>query len=128
MKITRLLEITLILLNKKSVTAGQLAERFGVSTRTIYRDIDELSSAGVPVFTNKGSGGGISLLDNYAINKAMLTEHERDSLLLALKTLQSTRYPEIDAILEKIGAVFRKAAAADWVQIEFSPWGSGPNE
>jgi predicted DNA-binding transcriptional regulator YafY len=128
MKINRLLEITLILLNKKTVTAGELAERFGVSTRTIYRDIDELSSAGVPVFTNKGSGGGISLLDNYAINKALLTEHERDSLLLALKTLQATKYPEIDAILEKIGAVFKKATSKDWVQIEFSPWGSGPNE
>jgi predicted DNA-binding transcriptional regulator YafY len=128
MKINRLLEITLILLNKNGVTAGELADRFGVSTRTIYRDIDELSSAGVPVFTNKGSGGGIALLDNYAINKAMLTEHERDSLLLALKTLQATKYPEIDIILEKIGAVFKKAAATDWVHIEFSPWGSGPNE
>jgi predicted DNA-binding transcriptional regulator YafY len=127
-KINRLLEITLILLNKRTVTAGELAERFGVSTRTIYRDIDELSSAGVPVFTNKGGGGGISLLENYAINRAMLTEHERDSLLLALKTLQSTKYPEIDAILEKIGAVFKKAGSADWVNIEFSPWGSGPNE
>ncbi len=128
MKINRLLEITLILLNRSTITAGELAERFDVSTRTIYRDIDELSSAGVPVFTNKGSGGGISLLDNYAINKAFLTEHERDSLLLALKTLQATRYPEIDVILEKIGAVFKKAASADWVKIEFAPWGSGPNE
>ncbi|MHB8104250.1 MAG: helix-turn-helix transcriptional regulator [Dehalococcoidales bacterium] len=128
MKINRLLEITLILLNKKSVTAQELAERFEVSARTIYRDVDELSAAGVPVFTNKGSGGGISLLENYAINKAMLSEHERDSILLALKTLQATKYPEIEAILEKIGAVFKKAAAADWVHIEFSPWGSGPNE
>jgi predicted DNA-binding transcriptional regulator YafY len=67
-------------------------------------------------------------LDNYAINKALLTEHERDSLLLALKTLQATKYPEIDTILEKIGAVFKKAASSDWVHIEFSPWGSGPNE
>jgi predicted DNA-binding transcriptional regulator YafY len=128
MRINRLLEITLILLNKSTVTAKALAGRFNVSTRTIYRDIDELSSAGVPVFTNKGSGGGISLLDNYAINKALLTEHERDSLLLALKTLQATKYPEIEVVLEKIGAVFKKAASADWVQIEFSPWGSGPNE
>jgi predicted DNA-binding transcriptional regulator YafY len=128
MKINRLLEITLILLNKKTVTAEEMAERFGVSTRTIYRDIDELSSAGVPVFANQGKGGGISLLENYAINRTILTEHERDSLLLALKTLQATRYPEIDAILEKIGAVFKKAAAQDWVQIEFSPWGSGPND
>lgn len=128
MKINRLLEITLILLNKRVVTARELADRFEVSTRTIYRDIDELSAASVPVFTNQGSGGGISLLENYAINRALLTEHERDSLLLALKTLQATRYPEIDAILEKIGAVFKKPAAADWVHIEFSPWGSGPNE
>jgi predicted DNA-binding transcriptional regulator YafY len=127
-KINRLLEITLILLNKNTVTAAELAARFGVSTRTIYRDIDELSAAGVPVFTNKGSGGGISLLENYAINKAMLTEHERDSILLALKTLQATKYPEIETILEKISGVFKKAAAADWVHIEFSPWGSGPND
>jgi predicted DNA-binding transcriptional regulator YafY len=128
MKINRLLELTLILLNKKNVTAGELAERFGVSARTIYRDIDELSSAGVPVFTSKGSGGGIALLENYALNRTMLNEHERDSLLVALKTLQATKYPEIDAILEKIGAVFNNAAAQDWVQIEFSPWGSGPND
>ncbi len=128
MKINRLLEITLALLNKKSITAGELAERFRVSTRTIYRDIDELSSAGVPVFANKGSGGGISLLENYALNRTMLTEHERDSLLLALKTLQATKYPEIDVILEKIGAVFKKAAADEWVKIEFTPWGSGPND
>jgi predicted DNA-binding transcriptional regulator YafY len=128
MKINRLLEITLILLNKKSVKAQELAERFSVSTRTIYRDVDELSGAGVPVFTNKGSGGGISLLEDFAISKAMLSEHERDSVLLALKTLQATRYPEIDAILEKIGAVFKKAAAVDWVRIDFTPWGSGPNE
>jgi predicted DNA-binding transcriptional regulator YafY len=128
MKINRLLEITLILLNKKSVTAQELAAKFGVSIRTIYRDIDELSTAGVPVFTNQGSGGGISLLENYAINRAILTEHERDSLLLPLKTLQATKYPEIDTILGKIGAVFKKAAGADWVRIEFSPWGSGPND
>jgi predicted DNA-binding transcriptional regulator YafY len=128
MKTNRLLEITLILLNKSTVTARELADRFDVSTRTIYRDIDELSAAGVPVYTNKGSGGGIALLEDYSLNKAMLTEHERDSLLLALKTLQATKYPEIEGILEKIGAVFKKAAAANWVHIDFSPWGSGPNE
>ena len=128
MKINWLLEITIVLLNRGSITARELAERFGVSTRTIYRDIDVLSAAGVPVFTNKGSGGGISLLENYTFNKVIMTGHERDSLLLALKTLQATRYPEIDGILDKIGAVFRNAAAIDWVQVDFSPWGSGPND
>jgi predicted DNA-binding transcriptional regulator YafY len=128
MRIDRLLGITLMLLNKRNVTARDLAERFEVSTRTIYRDIDDLCAAGVPVFTNKGNNGGISLLDNFVLSRSMLTEHERDSLLLALKTLQATRYPEIDAILEKIGAVFKNVEAADWVHIEFSPWGSLPNE
>ena len=127
MKINRLLEISLVLLNKGSVTAKELAERFEVSTRTIYRDVDILSTAGIPVYTNKGNGGGISILDNFSINKTVLNEGERDSLLLALKTLQSTKYPEIDKVLDKIGAVFKQSPAADWVDINFSPWGSGPN-
>jgi len=127
-KINRLLEITIILLNKGTATAKELADRFGVSTRTIYRDVDVLSSAGVPVFTNKGNGGGISLLENYSLNKAIISEHESESLMLALKTLQATKYPEIDAVLDKIGAVFKNACSADWVYINFSPWGSKPNE
>lgn len=128
LKINRLLEITIRLLNRGTVTAKELAERFEVSTRTIYRDIDVLSSAGVPVFTNKGNGGGISLLENYSLNKTLISEHESESLLLALKTLQATKYPEIDVILDKIGAVFKHAEAADWVHIDFSPWASRPNE
>jgi predicted DNA-binding transcriptional regulator YafY len=128
MKLARLLGITLILLNKPGITARELAERFEVSSRTIYRDIDELSAAGVPVTTNQGNNGGIALLDSFVLNRSVLTESERDSLILALKTLRATRYPEIDSTLDKIGALFRKAEAADWVHIEFSPWGSGPNE
>jgi predicted DNA-binding transcriptional regulator YafY len=127
-KINRLLEITLILLNRGSVTARELAERFGVSTRTIYRDIDVLSTSGVPVYTNKGNNGGISLLENYTFSRALVTDHERDSILLALKTLQATKYPEIDTILDKLGSIFKNAAGADWVHVEFSPWGSGPEE
>lgn len=128
MKINRLLEITIILLNKGTVTAKELAERFEVSTRTIYRDIDVLSCAGVPVFTNKGNGGGISVLENYSLNKAILSERESESLLLALKTLQATKYPEIEGVLEKIGALFKNTNMTDWVYIDFSPWSSSPNE
>ena len=128
MKINRLLEITILLLNKGTITAKELAERFGVSTRTIYRDVDVLSSAGVPVFMNKGNGGGISLLENYSLNKALISEHESESLLFALKTLQATKYPEIDAVLNKIGAVFKNVDSTDWVYIDFSPWSSNPNE
>jgi len=128
MKINRLLEITILLLNKGTITARELAERFEVSTRTIYRDVDVLSSAGVPVFMNKGNGGGISLLENYSLNKALISEHESESLLFALKTLQATKYPEIDAVLDKISAVFKNVDSTDWVYIDFSPWSSNPNE
>lgn len=128
MKINRLLEITLLLLNRGTVTAKELAERFGVTTRTIYRDIDVLSSAGVPVCTSQGRRGGVSLLENYTFNRALINERERDGLLMALQTLQATRYPEIEGIIGKIGALFKNIAATDWVQVEFSPWGSGAND
>lgn len=128
MKTDRLFEITTILINKGSVTAQQLAERFGVSTRTIYRDIDTLSSTGVPVHTNKGHGGGIQLLEDYTLSKALLSDSDREHLLLAIKTLQSTQYPEIDGVLEKMSALFKKLPDYDWVEIDFTPWGSLPNE
>jgi predicted DNA-binding transcriptional regulator YafY len=77
MQINRLLEIVYILLDKKTVTARELSERFEVSKRTIYCDIEILSGAGIPVYTNKGKGGGISLLDNFVLNKSMLSNKEQ---------------------------------------------------
>ena len=61
------------------------------------------------------------------LNKTLISEYESESLLLALKTLKAAKYPEIDTILEKIGAVF-KHSETDWVHIDFSPWESTPNE
>lgn len=127
-KINRLLEIIIILLNRGTVTAKELGDRFGVSTRTIYRDIDVLSVAGVPVVMNKGNGGGISLLENYALNKTLISKQESESLIFALRTMQAIQYPEIDTIMDKIGALFKSSDAVDWVYIDFSPWGSNPNE
>jgi predicted DNA-binding transcriptional regulator YafY len=124
----RLFEITTILLNKGTITAKELAERFGVSTRTIYRDIDVLSEAGVPVYMSKGNGGGIYLLENYAINRTLISTQESESLLLAIRTLQATQYPELDRILEKLGAMFRDISSHNWVEVDFSPWGSAANE
>jgi predicted DNA-binding transcriptional regulator YafY len=129
LKLNRLLEITTILLNRKTVTAAELAERFGVSTRTIYRDIDVLSASGVPVYSSQGSGGGISILEDFTINRAVISESERaalDSVLLGLQTLEATRYPEINTVLEKLGGIF-KGAESDWISVDFSPWGSNPN-
>lgn len=128
MKMKRLFEITTILLNKGTVTAKELADRFNVSTRTIYRDIDVLSEAGVPVYMSKGNGGGIYLMENYAINRTLISPQESESLLLAIRTLQATQYPELDKVLEKLGAIFKDASRQDWVEVDFSPWGSAMNE
>ena len=80
MQINRLFEIVYILLNKKTITARELSEHFEVSMRTIYRDIDTLSGAGIPIYTSKGKGGGISLLDNFVLKKSMLSEQEQDCI------------------------------------------------
>lgn len=127
MKINRLIEITTILLNKKTVTASDLAARFNVSTRTIYRDIDVLSAAGVPVYSTQGINGGISIMDDFTLNRSAISKSESENIIFALQTLQATKFPELDAILEKLGALF-KSSASDWVSIDFSPWGSNPNE
>lgn len=127
MQINRLLEMTLLLLNKGTLTARELGERFGVSTRTIYRDIDVLSAAGVPVYASRGAGGGISLLEDYVLQKSLFSDRECESILFALKSLQAVQYPEIEAILDKLGGIFR-SRTADWVEIDLPSWKVDPNE
>jgi len=128
MKLNRLIEIIILLLNRQRVTANELITRFGVSMRTVYRDIEDLSAAGVPVYMVKGKGGGISLLPEYSINKAVLSESERKNLAVALKTMCAVKYPEMDTLLEKIGALFNNTTDSDWIKFDFSGWNSSPNE
>jgi len=128
LKINRLIEIVTILLNRETVTAKELADRFGVSSRTVYRDIDVLSSAGVPVYTNRGHGGGISLLEDYTLNKTLLSKSETEGLLLALQTMNATSYPEADALIDKLGSVFKSSRTHDWIEVDFDDWGCKVNE
>lgn len=81
MQINRLTEIVFALINEKTVTAKTLAEKFNVSSRTIYRDIDILSVAGIPVYTDKGKGGGIKISDDFTLNKALLSKEEQRELI-----------------------------------------------
>ena len=83
----RLFELLCLLLERGRMTAPQLAEHFEVSVRTIYRDIDALSAAGVPVYSTPGKGGGWSLLEGYTLHRAAFTEEEQQLLLTALRSL-----------------------------------------
>lgn len=127
MQINRLFEIVNILLNKKLVTARELSEHFEVSQRTIYRDIDTLSASGIPVYTNKGKGGGISLLDNYVLNKSILSDKEQVDILSSLQGLNALDVPDVEPVLNKLAIMFHKNSSS-WIDVDFSHWGSNSDE
>ncbi len=74
MKITRLFEIVYILIAKKNVTSEELAKHFEVSVRTIYRDINTLCEAGIPIYSKQGKNGGISIVESYILDKTLLSK------------------------------------------------------
>jgi predicted DNA-binding transcriptional regulator YafY len=121
MKANRLFEIIYVLLNHKSVTAAELAERFDVSRRTIYRDVDTLSLAGIPIYTEKGKGGGIRLLDDFVLNKSVLREDEQREILSALQGLSAVKTSETDLVLNKLGNFFG-AKPVNWIEVDYSDW------
>ena len=126
MQIYRLLEIVYILLEQKSATAKELSQRFGVSQRTIYRDIDVLSVTGIPVYTEKGKGGGISLLPEFVLDKSLISEQEQNEILSALQAFSGMKAAETEGALKKVSAIFNKSSA-NWLQVDFSPWGVAAN-
>lgn len=123
MQINRLFEIVYILLEKKVVTAKELAERFEVSMRTIYRDIDVLSSAKIPVYTNKGKGGGICLLEEFVLDKSILSEEEQSQILFALQGMEKIGNQNGQEVLDKMSTLFHKSKT-NWIDIDLSSWGN----
>lgn len=123
MQISRLFEIVYLLLERRSVTARELAERFEVSPRTIYRDVDALAQAGIPVYADRGQGGGIRLMEQFVLNKSLLSVKERRELLASVQGMQAVREEEVQPLLEKLSSLFG-AEREDWIEVDFSPWTS----
>lgn len=117
--VTRQFQMVYLLLEKGRMTAGELARRLEVSPRTVLRDVDALSAAGVPVYTTQGTGGGVALLDGYVLDRAAFTDEEQRQLLLALQSLPGQEGAQV---LTKLSALFRRGQE-DWLQVNLSRWG-----
>ena len=124
MKIDRLIGILSILLQKDMVTAPELADYFEVSRRTINRDIEALSQAGIPIHTTQGTGGGISIMNGYRMDRTLLTSRDMQMILAGLRSLDSvsgSRY--YGQLMEKIQAGSSELISGrDSILIDLSSW------
>ena len=115
----RLFQMVYLLLEHGRLTAQELSEKLEVSVRTVYRDVDSLSAAGVPICAAQGKGGGVYLMEGYVLDRAAFTEEEQRRLLTALRALPGE---EGEAALGKLSALFRREGD-DWLQVHLSRWG-----
>lgn len=120
---SRLFKIVYHLLDKGHATAPELAAKFEVSVRTIYRDVDALSGAGIPIYAESGRKGGIYLLDSFVLDKAVLSKEEKQEILTALQSLSIFGNSSENDVLPKLTALFNMDTE-NWFEADFSRWGS----
>ncbi len=123
MQESRLFKIVYHLLDKGQATAPELAEKLEVSVRTIYRDIDALSGAGIPVYAETGRNGGIHLMNDFVLDKAVLSKEEKQEILTALQSINSAKNISNHQTLQKLSAIFN-LSSENWIEVDFSRWGN----
>lgn len=129
MKIDRLVSIIMILLDKERIGAQELADMFEVSPRTIYRDIDAINMAGIPVYSVPGVGGGFAIMQNYKIDKNVFSTADLSAILMGLSNLSTMiRGDELVNALAKVKSFIPAEKAKDievktnQICIDLSPW------
>ncbi len=134
MKIDRLVSIILLLLEKERVGAQQLADLFEVSPRTIYRDIDAINLAGIPVRATPGVGGGFEIMQNYKLDRKVFSADDLSAILMGLSSLSGmVRGSEVVSALAKVKSVIPAASAkeielrANQIQVDLTPWTGNRN-
>lgn len=123
MKIDRLIGILSVLLQRDMVSAPYLAEKFEVSRRTIHRDVEDLCKAGIPIATRQGANGGISIMENYKIDRTLLTNSDMQDILTGLRSLDSVsgtnRY---QCLMEKFSKNEYEKTADSQIVVDLSGW------
>jgi predicted DNA-binding transcriptional regulator YafY len=134
MKVDRLVSIIMILLDKKRIGAQELADLFEVSPRTIYRDIDAINMAGIPVRSTSGVGGGFEIMQNYKLDRTVFSTSDLSALLMGLSGLSNMiRGDELVNALAKVKSFIPADKAKDielkanQILIDLSPWISNRN-
>jgi len=129
MKIDRLVSSIMLLLDKKRISAHELAALFEVSPRTIYRDIDAISMAGIPVSSTPGVGGGFEIMQNYKIDRKVFSTTDLSAILMGLSSLSSmVRGDELVNALAKVKSFIPADRAKDievkasQIYIDLRPW------
>lgn len=126
MKLERMLFIITYLLNHEKARARELADKLEVSVRTIYRDIDAICQAGIPIVTYQGSDGGIGIIEGYKLDKSILTNDEIFNIVAGLKGLHSIQEDvKIKLLIEKLSGLANKShylPAGNELMIDLSPW------
>lgn len=114
----------MLLLHKRKVTARELADYFEVSVRTIQRDMDTLSGAGIPLYGGVGKLGGYQLTENYRLDRSFLTKKEMETLVAMLIGFKDALFTDtVRTILEKVGGIDGAPASQGNLQIDMAPWG-----
>lgn len=127
MRESRLFKIVYYLLEKGRATAPELAEKFEVSVRTIYRDIDVLSSTGIPVYVTTGRNGGIHILDHYVLDRSLFSAREKQDILAALQSVSVVNGTVEEEIMTKLSALFH-VRSDNWYEVDFTRWGVGAQD
>ncbi len=126
MKLDRMLYIITYLLNHRKVRAQELADQFEVSVRTIYRDIDAISQAGIPIVTYQGMDGGVGLVDGFKLDRNLLTAEEIAKIVNALKGVQSiSEDTKIKLLIEKLAGITSDKdmiPTGNEIMIDLSSW------
>ncbi|KJQ77303.1 helix-turn-helix transcriptional regulator [Streptococcus oralis] len=118
---SRLFRILYLLLEKGSTTAPELARLFEVSVRTIYRDIERLSMAGIPLYSVSGKAGGIFLMKDFVLDRTLVSEDEKLELLSALQGIQALTDNRQDILLEKLESIFQ-VSTSPWIEVDLTDW------
>lgn len=122
MQKSRLFKIIYYLMENGKSTAPELAEKLEVSIRTIYRDIDIISSVGVPIYVTTGRNGGIQIDDSFVLDRLILSDKEKEDIITALKSVSIVDDRNCDT-LSKLSAIFN-TKNEDWLEVDFSRWGN----